>query len=79
MTINQPAGTAAAPPDTATTGAGRPRHKIIILASVMLALLAGAVAFTVTNLSPPAAHFGSAPLRPEFAATNHAANRPEQS
>jgi len=64
MTINQPAGTAAAPPDTATTGAGTPRRKIIILASVVLALLAGAVAFTVTALSPPAAQAAHGTARP---------------
>jgi hypothetical protein len=65
MTTNQPADTAAASPDTATGKAGTPRRRIIILASVVLVLLAGVVAFAVTALSPsaaPAAHGTARPL-----------------
>jgi hypothetical protein len=65
MTINQPAGTATAPSETATGRAGTPRRTIIILASVVLVLLAGAAAFAVTALSPPtapAAHGAARPL-----------------
>ena len=65
MTINQPADTAAAPPDTTTGRAGTPRRKIIILVSVVLILVAGVVAFAVTALSPsapPATHGAARPL-----------------
>jgi len=64
MTTNQPTDTAAAPSDTATGKEGTPRRKIIILASVVLALLAGAVAFTVTALSPPATPAAHGTARP---------------
>ena len=64
MTINQPADTDAAPPDTATGKAGTPRRRIIILASVVLVLLAGVVAFAVTALSPPAAPAAHGTVRP---------------
>ncbi len=64
MTTNQPADTDAAPPDTATGRAGTPRRRIIILASVVLALLAGVVAFAVTALSPPAAPAAHGTVRP---------------
>jgi hypothetical protein len=65
MTINQPADAAAAPPDTATGTAGTPRRRNIILASAMLVLLAGVIAFAVTALSPPsppAAHGAARPV-----------------
>ena len=65
MTINQPADTSAAPPDTATGSTGTPRRRIIILASVVLVLIAGVIAFVVTALSPsaaPAAHGAVRPL-----------------
>ena len=42
MTTKQPAGTAAAPP-AATVTAGTPRHRLTILASVLLVVLAGVV------------------------------------
>ena len=64
MTINQPADTAAAPPVAATGRAGTPRRRLIILASVVLAVLAG-VAVAVTALIPssaPAAHGTARPL-----------------
>jgi hypothetical protein len=64
MTINQSTDTAAASPDTATGKAGTPRRRIIILASVVLAVLAG-VAAAVTALIPssaPAAHVTARPL-----------------
>ena len=64
MTINQPADTAAAPPVAATGRAGTPRRRLIILASVVLAVLAG-VAAAVTALIPspaPAAHVTARPL-----------------
>ena len=64
MTSNQPADTDAAPPDTASGKAGTPRRRIIILASVVLALLAGVVAFAVTALSPPAAPAARGTVRP---------------
>ena len=64
MTTNQPADTDAAPPDTASGKAGTPRRRIIILASVVLALLAGVVAFAVTALSPPAAPAAHGTVRP---------------
>ena len=64
MTINQPADTDAAPPDTASGKAGTPRRRLIILASVVLALLAGVVAFAVTALSPPAAPAAHGTVRP---------------
>jgi len=65
MTINQPADTSAAPRDNATGSTGTPRRRIIILASVVLLLIAGVVAFVVTALSPsaaPAAHGAVRPL-----------------
>lgn len=62
MTINQPADTSAAPPDTATGSTGTPRRRIIILASALLVLIAGVVAFVVTALSPSAAHGAVRPL-----------------
>ena len=64
MTINQPADTAAAPPVAATGRAGTPRRRLIILASVVLAVLAG-VAAAVTAIIPspaPAAHVTARPL-----------------
>lgn len=64
MTTNQPADTDAAPPDTASGKEGTPRRRIIILASVVLALLAGVVAFAVTALSPPAAPAAHGTVRP---------------
>ena len=64
MTTNQPADTAAAPQDTATGKAGTPRRRIIILASVVLVLLAGVLAFVVTALSPPAAPAAHGTARP---------------
>jgi hypothetical protein len=66
MTINQPADTAAAPPNAAGDRTSTPRRRIIILASVVVfVLLAGVVAFAVTALSPsgaPAAHGTVRPL-----------------
>ena len=64
MTINQPADTSAAPPDSATGSTGMPRRRIFILASALLVLIAGVVAFVVTALSPsaPAAHGAGRPL-----------------
>ena len=64
MTTNQPADTDAAPPDTACGKGGTPRRRIIILASVVLALLAGVVAFAVTALSRPAAPAAHGTVRP---------------
>ena len=64
MTTSQPPDTDAAPPDTASGKAGTPRRRIIILASVVLALLAGVVAFAVTVLSPPAAPAAHGTVRP---------------
>ena len=64
MTINQPADTAAAPPVAATGRAGTPRRRLIILAGMVLAVLAG-VAAAVTALvlsSAPAAHVTARPL-----------------
>jgi len=64
MTINQPADTDAAPPVAASGRSGTPRRRLIILASVVLALLAGVVAFAVTALSPPAAPAAHGTVRP---------------
>ena len=64
MTTNQPADTAAAPPVAATGRAGTPRRRLIILAGMVLAVLAG-VAAAVTALVPssaPAAHVTARPL-----------------
>jgi hypothetical protein len=65
MTTNQPADTVTAPPDTAAGTAGTPRRTIIILASVILVLLAGVIAFAITVLSPsapPTVHGAVRPL-----------------
>ena len=64
MTTNQPADTAAAPPDTAIGRAGTPRRRLIILASVVLVLLAAVIAAVVTALSPPAASAAHGAARP---------------
>jgi hypothetical protein len=64
MTTNQTADTAAAPPDTATGAGDTPRRKIIILAGVVLAVLAGITAALVTALSPPAAPAAHGTARP---------------
>jgi hypothetical protein len=65
MTIKQETGTATANPAAATGGTGTPRRRlIIVLASVVLVLLAGA-ALAVTALSrptAPTAHGTSRPL-----------------
>ena len=63
MTINQPADTAAAPPDAATGRASTPRRRMIILASVVLVLLAGVV-LAVTALIPSAAPAAHGTVRP---------------
>ena len=63
MTINQPADTAAAPPNAAGDRTSMPRRRII-LASVVLVLLAGVIAFAVTALSPSAAPAAHGTVRP---------------
>jgi hypothetical protein len=69
MTISQPADTAAAPPDTATAKAGTPRRRLIVLASVVLAVLAG-VAAAVAILIPPAAPTAHGTIRPHSTETD---------
>ncbi len=64
MTIRQPASNTAPPPAGAPARAGTPRRRLIILASAVLAVLAG-VAAAVTALIPsaaPAAHGTARPL-----------------
>jgi hypothetical protein len=64
VTINQPTDTAATPPGTGTGRAGPPRRRLIILASVMLVLPAGVIAFVATALTPPAAPTAHGTARP---------------
>lgn len=63
MTTKQSAGTAVAPPAAATAKAGTPR-RLIILASVALAIILAGVLLAVTALSRPAAPAAHGTARP---------------
>ncbi len=64
MTTKQPTSTAAAPPATATSKAGRPRRRLVVLASVALAIVLAGVVLAVTALSRPAAPVPHGTARP---------------